>query len=104
MENSEDIRRDRLLERAVDALLRGPAPAELSPERVEQLITVVRCTADQPAKGFARRLRQVVRGRVRPEGARTREVPASWTGRRTTLCLASLAALLLVGIAMAFLR
>ncbi len=48
MENREDFHHDDLLERAVDAVLRDPIPDELPPDRVAQLVAVVRQAADQP--------------------------------------------------------
>jgi outer membrane lipoprotein-sorting protein len=50
MENRKDFHHDDspTLERAVEAILRDPIPGELPPERVAQLVAVVRRAADQP--------------------------------------------------------
>lgn len=48
MENREDFHHDELLDRAVDAVLRDPIPGQLPPERVAQLVAVVRQAALEP--------------------------------------------------------
>jgi outer membrane lipoprotein-sorting protein len=48
MEDRKDFNPDDVLDRAVDAILRGPTPDELSPDRVAELTAVVRNAADRP--------------------------------------------------------
>ena len=48
MEDREEFHHDDLLERAVEAVLRGPIPDGLPPERVAQLAAAVRQAADKP--------------------------------------------------------
>lgn len=47
MKDHEDFHHD-LLDRAVDAVLRDPIPAELPPDQAAQLVAVVRQAADRP--------------------------------------------------------
>jgi hypothetical protein len=48
MEDRNDFNPDELLERAVDAVFRDPIPGELPPERVAQLVAIVRRAAQEP--------------------------------------------------------
>ena len=48
MEDRKDFNPDDLLDRAVDAVLRGPIPEELPPDRVAELAAKVQHAADQP--------------------------------------------------------
>jgi outer membrane lipoprotein-sorting protein len=48
MENRQDFHHDDLLQEAVDAVVRGPQPDDVSPDRVAQLTAALRQAADQP--------------------------------------------------------
>jgi len=48
MEDRRDFNPDELLDRAVDAVMRGPIPDDVPPDRVAQLAAVVQHAADQP--------------------------------------------------------
>ncbi len=48
MEDRKDSNPNDVLDRAVDAILRGPTPDELPPERVAELTAAVRHAADRP--------------------------------------------------------
>ncbi len=48
MEDRKGFNPDDVLDRAVDAILRGPTPDELPPERVAELTAAVRHAADRP--------------------------------------------------------
>ena len=48
MENREDFHDDDLLDRAVEAVLRDPIPAELPPDQIAPLVAAVRQAALEP--------------------------------------------------------